>query len=122
LYDTLFTLFPKDERVVDPNKFLPISLYNVIYKIISKVVAIFLNPLLPTLITPEQYGYVEGRQILDSILLVHEVSYSLKITENSGMLIKLNMSKSLDNLSRKYIKEILLDLGFIGIGLDGSWT
>jgi hypothetical protein len=84
LNSTFLTLVPKEEKVVDPNKFLPISLCNVIYNIISKVITIHLKPLLPTLVTPEQYGYVEGHQILDSILLAHEVSHSLKTTKTSA--------------------------------------
>jgi hypothetical protein len=78
---TFLTLVPKEEKVVDPNKFYPISLCNVIYKIISKVIAMRLKPLLPTLIAPEQSRYVEGRQIMDNIILAHEVAHSLKTTK-----------------------------------------
>jgi hypothetical protein len=98
--------------VVDPNKFHPISLCNVIYKIISKFIALRLKPLLPNLIVPEQSGYVEGCQILDSILLAHEVSHSLKVSKTIGMLIKLDMSKAFDKLSWQFIKAILLAFGF----------
>jgi len=59
---TFITLIPKEEHSKTLDKFRPVALYNVIYKIISKVIASCLNPLLPLLISPEQSGYVEGRQ------------------------------------------------------------
>jgi hypothetical protein len=64
------------------------------------------------LVTPQQSSYVEGRQILDSIILSHEVTHSLKSTKSMGMLIKLDMSKDFDKLSWKYINDVLLAFGF----------
>jgi hypothetical protein len=52
--------------------------------------------LLPSLISSEQTGYAEGRQIHDGIILAHEVIHSLKITKSPGMLIKIDMSKAFD--------------------------
>ena len=79
-----------------------------IYKIISKVIASRLKGLLPLLISPEQTGYVEGRQILDGIILSHEVLHSLKTTKTPGMLLKLNLSKAFDKLSWGFIRQMLL--------------
>eukprot|EP00253_Pinus_taeda_P020633 PITA_20633 len=45
---------------------------------ISKVIANRLKPLLPFLISEEQIGYVERRQILNNIIQGHEVVHSLK--------------------------------------------
>jgi hypothetical protein len=53
LNTTLLTLIPKEEKVVDPNQFHPITLYNVIYKIITKVISSHLKPLMPLLIGHE---------------------------------------------------------------------
>lgn len=103
LNDTFLTLIPKEEKAVDPDKFCPIALYNVIFKIISKVISLRLKPLLPTLIAPEQSEYVEGHQILDNTILALEVAHSLKTTKISGMLIKLDMSKAFDKLNWQYI-------------------
>ena len=51
---TFLSLIPKETGVDRPDKFKPIALCNVVYKIISKVIANHLKPLLPTLICPEQ--------------------------------------------------------------------
>lgn len=79
---TFLTLIPKDQGANTPDKFRPISLYNVILKIITKVIANRLKPLLPTLVSSEQTRFVEGRQILDGIILAHEMIHSLKKTKS----------------------------------------
>eukprot|EP00253_Pinus_taeda_P031207 PITA_31207 len=57
---TFLALVPKGDEPNKPNKYRPIALCNVIYKLISKVLANRLKPLLPLLISPKQTGYVEG--------------------------------------------------------------
>lgn len=109
---TFITLVPKLYQAATPEKFRPIALCNVIYKIISKVIANRLKPLLPLLISPEQTGYVEGCQILDDIILTHEVIHSLKQTKNPGMLLKIDLSKAFDKLSWSYMRQILAAYGF----------
>lgn len=53
-------LIPKKENAMTPDGFRPKALCNVVYTIISKVLANILKPLLPSLISEEQVGYVEG--------------------------------------------------------------
>lgn len=60
LNSTFIALIPKEEDSITPDKYRLIALCNVIYKVISKVIANRLKPLLPLLISPEQSGYVEG--------------------------------------------------------------
>ena len=98
---TVHTLIAKGEGAHNPHNFRPITLCNVIYKIISKVIVNRLKPLLPNLISPEQSGFVEGRKILDGIIPVHEVIQSLKRTRRSGMMIKLDIAKSYKKLTWK---------------------
>eukprot|EP00253_Pinus_taeda_P021027 PITA_21027 len=112
LNSTFITLIPKVENSITPYKFRPIALYNVLYKVISKVIANRLKPLLPMLISPEQSSYVEGRHIMDGIILTHEIIHSLKQSKQAGMLLKLNLSKAFDKLSRSYIQHMLKAFGF----------
>ena len=58
---TFLALIPKGEGADLPDKFRPIAICNVIYKIITKAIANSLKPLLPGLISPEQSGFVEVR-------------------------------------------------------------
>ena len=83
-----------------------------IFKLITKVIANRIKLLLPNLISKEQIGYVEGRQILDNIILTQELIHSLKLNDTPGMLIKLDMSKEFDKISWQYIREILKAFGF----------
>ena len=89
----------KEENAATPNKYRPMSLRNVIYKVIIKVIANRLKPLFPMLISQKQTGYVEGREILDSIILAHEVTHSLIVTRQLGMLLKMDLSKYFHKLS-----------------------
>ena len=94
----IITLFPWVPPFV-PHIIPPRYTTNVVYKIISKVIASILKPLLPTLVSEEQTGYVEGRQILNKIIQAYEVVHSLKSNKQVGMIIQLNLAKYYDKLS-----------------------
>lgn len=91
---------------LDLSGFRPISLCNVIYKIISGILVWRLKPLLKAIIGLEKFDFVEGRQIMDGILVAHEVVHSLSSSKYLGMLIKLDLSKAYDHLNWNYIFSI----------------
>jgi hypothetical protein len=96
---TFLSLIPKELGADSPDKFRPISLCIVVLKIITKVMANMMKPLMPRLISLEQSGFVEGRQILDGIILTQEMIHSLKQTKSPGMLIKVDLVKAYDKVS-----------------------
>ena len=91
---TFITLIPKQENSDTPVGFRPIALCNVIYKILSTMMVYRLKPLLPSLISLEQTGFVKGRKILDGIFTKEEAIHLLKSLKMKGMLIKLDLSKA----------------------------
>ena len=96
---TFLTLITKSKRADSPDKFSPISLCNVIYKIITKVIANILKPLIPDLISPEKLGFVEGQHLTYGIILVHEMLHSLKNKKIPRMMVKLDVAKSYDKIN-----------------------
>jgi hypothetical protein len=110
---TFLTLIPKEERVTILNNFRPIALCNVIYKIISKVIALRLKKLLPFINSKEKLLYVKGRKIMENVILIHEVIHSLKITHTLGMLLNLDLSKEFDKTRWKCMRVVLTSLCFI---------
>ena len=117
-FNTAFiSLIPKQDNAMKPDRFRPIALCNVVYKIISKVIANRLKPLLPTLVSREQTGYVEGRKILNNIIQAHEVVHSLTSKRQAGMIMQLDLEKAYDKLNWAYIRKVLLAHGF-----DHNWV
>lgn len=99
--DTFITLISKikeQKKLVD---FMPISLYNMIYKIISKTLANRLNSVLHEIISFNQSAYVPGKFITGNILVAYETLHSMnsQMKRKTGfMAFKLNMSKVYDKV------------------------
>lgn len=113
--DTTVVLIP---NVKNPDKLKdlrPISLCNVIYKVVSKVLANRLKMILPDIIAPNQSAFVPGRLITDNILLAYEVTHYMqnKRTGSQGFAaLKLDMSKAYDRVEWTFLASMMTKMGF----------
>lgn len=73
---TFIALIPKMKEAVSFSNFRPINLCNFFYKIVVKVLANRQKTILSLIINPNQGGFVLGCQILDGIILAHELIHS----------------------------------------------
>lgn len=55
---------------------------------------------------------MEGRKILDGLVVSQEVMHTLKKKKEKNMLIKLDLPKAYDRLNWKYLEAILQAFGF----------
>ena len=97
LNTTYIALIPKIKDLKKVADFRPISLCNVIYKLIAKLVANHLKKFLIQTIPDSQSAFLSGRLIFYNILVAFETLPYLKrrITSKLGyMALKLDMSKA----------------------------
>ncbi|KAL5740942.1 hypothetical protein ACOSQ2_030122 [Xanthoceras sorbifolium] len=113
--EALVVLIPKVKNPVRINEFRPISLCNVVYKLVAKVMANRLKVVLDKVISPQQSAFVPGRLISDNVLVGFECLHSLR-GRRSGKVgqvaLKLDMRKAYDRVEWNFLRQMMEKLGF----------
>ncbi|KAL5568577.1 hypothetical protein UlMin_025152 [Ulmus minor] len=118
LNESFIVLVPKKPNPTRINHYRPISVCNVAYRVITKIIANRLKPLLNRLICPTQNAFILGRSIHDNSVLVQEAIHSMKKKKGflGWMALKIDLEKAYDRVSWQFINEVLLAYGF-----DARW-
>jgi len=115
------SLIPKIQGVDSIKDYRSIVVANFKFKIISKILADRLALVIARIISPNQYGFVQGRQIQDCISIVSEAINMLsKTVRGCNVAYKVDIHKAFDTLSRKFLLLVLHVLVFtpcLSVGL-----
>eukprot|EP00253_Pinus_taeda_P012894 PITA_12894 len=114
---TYLALILKENHPTTFSRFRPISLCNSSYKILTKILATRLKPLLPSLISENQGGFLANRQISDSILLVQEI-HSNHYRKEKGFILKLDLANAFDRVRHSFLIVVLKKMVFARPLLD----
>ncbi|XP_021631810.1 uncharacterized protein LOC110629204 [Manihot esculenta] len=112
---TVISLIPKVKSVKTMKDLRLISLCNVFYKIIAKLLTLRLQPLMDSIVGSEQNAFIKGHLISDNVLICHEIMHSLKLKKHgksAGMAIKLDVSKAYECMEWSFLQHMLYCFGF----------
>lgn len=105
-------LLPKKDGVEDIADFPPISLIHAIAKIITKLLALRLVPLMDGLISPCQSAFIKKRSIHDNFLYVRNLTRRFHRTKTLTLLLKLDISKAFDSVRWDCLISLMEHRGF----------
>lgn len=98
--DSFICLIPKQTHPESISQFRPICLSNVIMKVISKIIANCLKPLLGDLVGQEQASFIPGRQTSDNIVMAQELLHFIRRRKGrkGHMVVKVDLEKAYDRI------------------------
>ena len=81
----------------------PISLLNLDYKLLTKVLGSRVKNVLPSIISDCQTGYVLNKSINDSVRIVQDIINYTEITQSQGFLLAVDFHKAFDSIEWNFI-------------------
>jgi hypothetical protein len=108
----IITLLLKIKNVTKIQQYMPICLLNCLYKLITKVLTLRIEPYAARLIHDTQIAFMRGGNITSSIMCLHEILHETKRRKEVGVLFKIDFKKAYDKVSWKLLFECLHMRGF----------
>jgi hypothetical protein len=111
--ESAIVIIPKEgKNSEDIKNWRPITLSNCDAKIITKTLALRLNPILDTIIDSSQTAYVPGRSVMDNLRSNKFLKDYCKKHQINAILTSLDAKKAFDSVDHRYIDEVLDKYGF----------
>ena len=107
----VITLIPKDGDLSTLKSWRPISLLCCDVKIISKILALRLQPLMMKIISPNQYC-IKERSINDCTNKIRDIMYYCGKENLTGAAINLDWEKAFGRVNWKMLIKIMIKMGF----------
>lgn len=95
---SFIVLIPKKDNPQKINDYRPISLIGCMYKVLAKLLANWLRRVMDFLISDTQLAFIEGRQILDGVLIANEMIDEAQKCGKKAILFKVDFEKAYDSV------------------------
>ncbi|XP_013739623.2 uncharacterized protein LOC106442489 [Brassica napus] len=110
---TILALIPKKTKALEMRDYRPIACCNMIYKVVSKILANRLKVILPRIILANQSAFVKGRLFMENVLLASEIVKDYhKDSISPRCAMKLDISKAFDSVQWYFLLNCLAVMGF----------
>lgn len=119
---TNLVLLPKKEFSMTCSDLRLISLSCFVNKIISRVLHERMVEVLPKIISPDQSGFVKGRNIVENVFLAQEIIRDInKRKKHVIVVVKLDMAKAYDRVSWIFLTKVFRAFGLLEMIIDMVW-
>ncbi|RVW28020.1 Polycomb group protein EMBRYONIC FLOWER 2 [Vitis vinifera] len=109
---SFIVLLPKKSMKKKISDYRPISLIISLYKIIAKVLSGYLRGVLHETIHSTQGTFVQGRQILDAVLIANEIVDEKRRSGEEEVVFKIDFEKAYDHVCWDFLDHVLEKKGF----------
>lgn len=110
LNDTEIVLISKVKKPDKITNLRPISLCNVIVKIMTKMIANRLKSVLDSIISDAQSAFIPGRLITDNLIIAFVIGHYLRrCTQGKTGIssLKIDMSKAYDRVEWQFLEDMM---------------
>jgi hypothetical protein len=112
-------LLPKINEAEKIQQYRPICLLNVSFKIFTKVATIRLNMIADHVVRPSQTVFMQGRNILDGVVTLHEIVHGLHSKKLNGVILKIDFEEAYDKVKLYFLQPTLRMTFFLMSGIEG---
>lgn len=106
-------LVPKVQNPTKVSDFRPISCCNVLYKIITKIMANRMQAILGRIISFNRAAFVPGRSIISNILVCEDLVRNYHRNDSPPRcLMKIDLRKAYDSVELSFLRQVMAGLGF----------
>ena len=81
----------------------PVSLLNTDYKILTKLLAIRLQKVIPSLINSYQVGYIKNRYIGENIRILYDILQYADIEQKEAYITQIDFEKAFDSVEWPFL-------------------
>jgi hypothetical protein len=82
------------------------------FKVFPKLLTDRITPIASTMISESQTTFVKGRNILERVVILHEVIHELTRSKKQGVLFTIDFEKAYDKVRWDIVEEVMREKGF----------